>query len=98
MELDENNNKIVNVVDLFELLYIESMGYFEIFDLFLKYFGYKLVWLLVRVKFVRNSKINNGKNIELNLILWWFEWVEVFFICLKLVFEFFCGLKYDYNG
>lgn len=97
-ELDENNNKIVNVVDLSESLYTESMGYPETPDLSLKHSGYKSVWPLARVKSARNSKINNGKNIELNSISRRLERVEVPFTRPKSAFEFSCGPKHDYSG
>ena len=97
-EWDENNNRLVNVVDLSQSLHTDSMGYPETPDLPLKHAGYKSVWPLARVKSARNSKINNGKNIELNSISRRLERVEVPLTRSRSAFEFASNQRPELNG
>ncbi|XP_055998724.1 myosin-M heavy chain-like isoform X2 [Ostrea edulis] len=97
-EVDENNNGLVNIVDLSRSLQTEDMGYPETPDLALKHSGYKSVWPLARVKSARNSKINNGKNIELNSFSRSLERVEIAPPRPKSAFEFATNQRHFYNG
>jgi hypothetical protein len=97
-EVDENNNGLVNIVDLSRSLQREDMGYPETPDLALKHSGYKSVWPLARVKSARNSKINNGKCIELNSFSRSLERVEIPPPRPKSAFEFASNQRHFYNG